>query len=409
MSIFGSEVRNLDYSPAVNVEEAAGYDDGIHSAQIAQIEGLQNHLALFEGGIKTDIQAAYMVIEGVGEEEVFAFSEGVVGDMLKRIKEFFMKLWAKIKAIFKGFMARIDAQFMKSNKEFINKYKKDIIGKDLTDFEVTYRKRKNGKTLNLADFDISSLDNDLDAGQLAGKTDTELKDIISKFDSEDCKEKLLGSFVGNTSGVSEKEFEKEAFDYIYEDEDSNEVTQGDISTIMTRMMGAKDAKKTIEKANKDLEKAIRDAIKALERHQNDIFKMTPANDKDAHASFKFGIGDKNNRKNTSVAHTGDNASSDGSAGTDYHITGTGDKAKEARGTAINQYQSALGHVSKVANIIQSCATKYTSVQMKIVNFDNKQDRKILARAVAYNRKKDESVMMEALAELADWEADVVFD
>ena len=70
MSIFGSEVRNIDYSPAVNVEEAAGYDDGVHSAQIAQIEGLQNHLALFEGGIKTDIQAAYMVSEGVGEEEV---------------------------------------------------------------------------------------------------------------------------------------------------------------------------------------------------------------------------------------------------------------------------------------------------------------------------------------------------
>ena len=406
MSIFGSEVRNLDYSPAINVEEAAGYDDGVHSAQIAQIEGLQNHLALFEGGIKTDIQAAYMVSEGVGEEEVFAFSESVIGDMLKRIKEFFMKLWAKIKAIFKGFMARIDSMWIKSNKDFINKYKKDIIGKDLTDFEVTYRKLKKADALsNIMDF------NDLSGKATAADLVVTTKGLNAeehdkKFDAENSKEKLLGAILlGSGKTVEEKEFEKEAFDKIFEDEESNEVSQSEISTIMTRMLGFKEARKGVKKEYDDINKAMSYIVKEIEKGQNEVWKNAP--DKDgAHEAIKH--------KTVTYGKTKDDSSfgdESGNENDDKAVKATNDKytAKGGnRGTELSNLQRGLGILSRSANIVQSCVLKATSVSLKIYDFSNKQDRKVLAKAVAYKHKKDESVMMEAFAELADWEADVSF-
>ena len=51
-----------------------------------------------------------------------------------------MKLWAKIKSIFKVFIAKFDSIFMKSSKEFIKKYKKDVLNKDLADVTVNYSK-----------------------------------------------------------------------------------------------------------------------------------------------------------------------------------------------------------------------------------------------------------------------------
>ena len=401
MGIFSNQSDFFNEGAIINVEEAVGYDNGVYSAQIAQIEGLQNHLALFEGGIKTDIQEALMISEGVNDEEVMAFSESVIGDMLKRIKEFFMKLWSKIKAIFKSFMARIDSVWISSNKEFINKYKKDIIGKDLTDFEVTYRKKKSGGAMP----DLSNLDDK------AKKADIPLtsanfdikgyKEKKDKFDSTDAREKLLGSFV-NQSSITEKEFEKEAFDAYYEDEESNEVTQSDISNIMSEMMSFKTDRKDLKKQNDDLDKALSKIVKGLDRVQTELFKKVPVNDTNLNSDINRttvsygGIGDHDNAKvNPNGTKFGKNKIS---------ITD-----KDKRGEQISNLQGYLGFMSQGANIMQSCVLKATSVSLKIMDFGNKQNRKILARAVAYKRKKDEdtNLMMEAMAELAEWEADVV--
>jgi len=397
MGIFSNQIMDTmnGYSAPLNIQEAEGYDDGVYSAQIAQIVGLQNEMALVEAGVKTDMQACLMVNEGVNENEVMNFSESAIGDMFNKIKEFFKKLWAKIKAIFNGFMARLEAKFGKNNKEFINKYKKDIIGKDLTDFEPSHRKKK---TLEVISFDNLSVKVQKAGGHISTYDIINNKDISKedeKFDGEDVKEKLLGSFIGESS-VSEKEFEKEAFDKAFEDETTDSVN---INDIMTEMMGFKDTRKAIKKQYDNLNKDMNQIIKDLEKASNNNFKNSPVKDNDndegSHTAVAYDT-DMSEKGKAKVYST---------ASTSWGAAGTDNKSKNARSENISKHQRALGMLSRTANIVQSAVLKATQVSLKIYDFNNKQNRSIFAKAVAYKRKEESAIMEEAMAELAVWEAD----
>lgn len=392
MGIFTNQVMDTmnGYSSPISVQEAEGYDDGVYSAQIAQIVGLQNDMAMVEAGIMSDMQACMMVNEGVNENEVMSFSEGAIGDMIGKIKEFFKKLWAKIKAIFNGFMARLEAKFGKNNKEFINKYKKEVIGKDLTDFEPSYRKKKN---LDVIDF--SNLEGKASKAKLHLTTDgwedeNYFKEHDEKFDMTDAKETFLGSLIKESNGsVTEKEFEKEAFDAAFEDEESQSV---EISTVMNEMMSFKESRKTVKKNNDDLNKAISDIVKNLEKIQNTNYKLAPSKGGSDNAtgvgSVAFGTYGKN--KEDSKVH-------------DKEVD-IG-KTDEDRNKNISSLQRAVGIVSRSASAVQSCVLKATAVSLKIQDFYNKQNRSLFAKAVAYKRKEESAIMEEAMAELAVWEAD----
>jgi hypothetical protein len=285
-------------------------------------------------------------------------------------------------------MARLEAKFGKNNKEFINKYKKEVIGKDLTDFEPSYRKKKGD--LNVISF--SNLVSDATSkAKLVLNTDDYVKRDFDKedrdFDGEDAKEKLLGSFIGENA-VSEKEFEKEAFDKAFEDEESREV---DISKVMSDMMSFKDSRKNVKKANDDLNKAISQIVKDIEKIQNANYKLVPGKDNDtSHATGISGIKIGKNKSDSEVEKTEEK--------------GIGITGKE-RNEKVGKLQRAVGMVSRSASIIQSCVLKATAVSLKIYDFDNKQNRSLFAKAVAYKRKEESAIMEEAMAELAVWEAD----
>ena len=124
---------------SINVEPDARFCHE-HAAMQAVIESQQNELIMFENNLAVDFQEAAMIHEGAYAEDIEALHENVFTDIFKRIKDLFMKLWAKIKSIFKVFIAKFDSIFMKSSKEFIKKYKKDVLKKDLTDVTIDYSK-----------------------------------------------------------------------------------------------------------------------------------------------------------------------------------------------------------------------------------------------------------------------------
>ena len=154
MGFFTGQVFNEDFSYR-NVSEAKGYDDGYYSAKDAMVTYVQNEQQLFEGLVLCDIQESVMRLNGANEYEIMAYTENVLTDMLDKIKEFIMKAWEKIKAIFKGWMAKFDSVMMKSNKEFVNKYKDTVLKKDLTDMEVKWRKPKS--PFNIPEFMLLSI------------------------------------------------------------------------------------------------------------------------------------------------------------------------------------------------------------------------------------------------------------
>ena len=417
MGIYSGIVFNED--SRVTCETAEGYNDMDVSAQVAMIEGYENNLKLFEGGIVSDIQEAAMQINGVDEGELMFFSENVLTDMLGKIKSMLMKLWAKIKAIFKGFMARVDSIFMKSGKSLVNKYKSVILKKDMTDFEAKWRKPKDSG-YNISN-DIGTFEcKDEKLNMASYIHGTIAKDKIEKWDEDKEQEEILKQTIkgGNTT-IDLAEYEKDFMDSLFEDEDVDDKI--DIDNIMTELTTFKDTKKGCEKANNALEKSIKNMVKAIEKDQSDFIKGRPGDSTGAWNSGErklkkahFSSWDKTDNRSSEytygdVEDTVEVEDKDG-----QKVTASGQSTagnwKLANGTAkdkVDSYGKALQVVVKYAHTYQTCATKFTAVVMKAFKFHNSQLRRVFAKAVAYNRKKDESVMMEAFADLVEYEGDVV--
>lgn len=391
MGIYSGKT-NMFGGQMMNIEPAVGYDDGAISAQVVMIENYQNQLKVFDGTILNDIQEATMRIDGVSESEILSFSESAIGDLLSKIKEMFKKLWAKIKAIFQGFMARLTAKFGSNNKKFVEKYRKVLLTKDLTDFEPKHRPRTSN--------DIPTFDGvPSHLGNIHAFNPKELgKDADSLNDKWD-EDKKLDDLVKaiNTKFTDWKSFEKDFMDYCYDEEEEKKVS---ITGIMGELVAFKDLRKDWQKANDSLNKAMDKLIKLIDKDTSEFSKNFPKGKGTYNAkTYDFGkeTGNSGSGKdarweNKGGTDTGNQISTDGQDNT----SDTGDAAK---------YQKGLGLTSKYAHLTQQVATKYTQCVMKVLTFGNKQNRAILAKAVAYSKKSNESVMMEAMAELAEWEMD----
>ena len=382
------------YAP-VNVPMAEGYDDDQYSAQMAMIESYQNSYAIFDGVIRSDIQESAMKYGGATYDEVMVFTEGVIGDLFNKIKEFFKKLWAKIKAIFHNFMAKWDSKMMSSNKEFIKKYRKDIYGKNIQDLEVEMRKRKS-TDLN---FTIDANDLTVDLTSTPAQLDAE----IEKFDSNDHTCKILSATMGGTNTISNvSEYEKEAMDYLFEDSGKEEV-QPLLSGIIGRMMDFKDHKRSLEKANKALNKAISDLLKLIDRDQKEVLDKLPGDGTSTvgikrRKKYTIGGASATDYKSSSFSHTSDDTDSDQKEDSETAL-----KRNETEAGTVSAYQKALNLVHQKATCIQTAATKFTAMVIKAIKFDNSQNRRVLAKVIAY--KKKEEAFSEAFADLVEWEAD----
>ena len=435
--------NDLYQTSEYNVKEAYGYDNDYYSAQNVLIENAQNNMAFFEGIIRSDIQELAMRESGYVEEEVSVFTENVLTDMLGKIKSLILKVWAKIKAIFKSFMARVDSIFMKSNKSFVNKYKSVILKKDMTDFEAKWRKPKGNSSnydISIGEFNPSDVDKHLNTMYWMGgpAANDHPKKMLEDWDEDKNMEETLNSTFSGLKVDSVSTYEKDFMDMVFEDEDTDDKI--DIDSVMTALITMKDTKKESKKANDSLNKALSRMVKMIEKDQNEFIKQNPLKFDDKGVfqgsdvyhksySYKNGNGDYEasgtnisggggSKKDT--IETGDKASALFTKGNTYKDTDTtyqtsyepGGNNKWAeqhspRKDVIERYSKAFQLVHKWAMIYQTCATKYTAVVMKCFKFHNSQLRRVFAKAVAYNRKKDESVMMEAMADLADYYEDVI--
>ena len=401
-NFFGS--RNYD------IEPAQGYDDGAISAQVVMIENVQNQMAMFDGVILSDIHEATMRINGVSEEEINAYTEGFIGDMFSKIKEMFKKVWSKIKAIFQGFIARLEAQFGKNNKQFVEKYRNTVLTKDLTDFEPKHRPRKTSNAYPSFEGVVTILNPNLNTGKWISKTADQIQKDYDDFDEEKELDTLIGGLGSNFKDY--KEFEKDLMDYLFDDETEEKVN---IHTVMGDLIGFKNIKKEANKCNDSINKAFNKLVQQIDKDHSNFSKEFPTGKGEVYAKA-YGI------KKTGTAGTDLRFEKDddqyAAAGSGTVQAGTGGAWKVSddgqdntkggsgqSGESAQKYQKIMGLVSKYAHLGQQVATKYTQCIIKALNFENKQNRTIFAKAVAYNRKKNEEVMMEAMAELAEWEAD----
>ena len=188
--------------------------------------------------LKADYLEARAIKESASEDEIESIREGTVGDVVTKVKNFFIKIGKKIKAFIYGWIARIRAKFASDNKAFYNKYKDKVNGKD--DLEVEYRKPKDVDTW--AKFDESKcVDSllksyNLRSGTTDVKSDDQVTDLANGFDKDDEADKALKAYC-NDKNYELKSCKKDMEDDAWEDSSKDKVRfssiQSDVENLLT--------------------------------------------------------------------------------------------------------------------------------------------------------------------------------
>lgn len=362
---------------SINVEPDARFCHE-HAAMQAVIESQQNALIMFENNLAVDFQEAAMIHEGAHVEDIEALHENVITDIFKRIINLFKKLWAKIKSIFKVFIAKFDSIFMKSSKEFIKKYKKDVMNKDLKDITINYSRPNNVQfviskilTVNITDADI------------AGEQDS-IQKALENYDSERQEEEYIEHLTG-LRNVTLADFDKEYHEHCYEDESKEDLTSSLVADAISYLEGSDDVLKRVKKANDILERAIANIIKEIDKEQSDFAKLKSNEDMDTTIYYTTDAGEKNNIQKMKINRDTDE-----------------DAIKNQKPVK----QATINLLSKRAACLQSCITKVTAGTIREAKFGASQARRVIVKALGAKSVNGESALLYTIEESAAYEAEI---
>lgn len=355
MAFFGeNELSNMGN---VHIEAAEGYS-GTIGAQLAMAEGFQNDYTLFEAALKMDFREMKMVKEGASEEEIASVQEGALSNFWAKIKEFVRKLIEKIKGIFKGFIAKFEAWMGKDGKAFFEKYKRDIVAKDVDGLKVRYSK-PNHNLCSAIKVDVTN-----EALRLTGEKET--TDLVEEY---------LGRFIEpKVSNPSKSSFRKDYHDACFDSEEKGfEVTQSNKMDLISYISGKDDPVKTIKDMATKQEKSLNSTLKIIEKYQK-----------------------------AAVDHALD--SSKGSYERVARPSGSTIRGTFSSDTNANQKEAAYMH--KQVSAMQEALNMCNAAALTEIKFAVAQSRRIAAAIVAYRGKKHEDtdlLLIEAEQDAAEYE------
>lgn len=250
-----------------SIEECV-YEPGMEGAMAIVVESEANYNAIMQAvGV-----AELCVYESTGEEMVYEASN--VTGFFGKVKEFFVKMWEKIKGLFKKFFAMFDG-FVKNDKEFVNKYKTSLAKVDTRNFEY------KGFKFTKLDLDLAGLNNTIEGVipvKMATPTTVDAADKALKAleDRTTIVEKMRGAVIPGENTLTASEFSKELYKLFRNGEDKKETIENvNAINLLTDIQANNGLRKSAEKAYKDLEKAIKTEIKDLEKAEKELVKSMP--------------------------------------------------------------------------------------------------------------------------------------
>lgn len=227
----------------VTLENSAKYECEAGLGLIA-LECTQFEAEIFGECVRSDMKEFALVQEGA---DVEAFQEGAWETVKTKVVNFVKKVWAKIKAFFNGWYAKVAARLMSDNKAFYNKFKKSVEDKDCSKLEVKW---ESPKTYDYSANGISDL------GDLKSLADADASDVIEKVYK-----------IGETVS-SHAEAKKVMLENAFDDED--EVKYTSISAAVVNILTNGKVVKDAEKAYKKLEAKLAKDVKDLEKENKAI-------------------------------------------------------------------------------------------------------------------------------------------
>ena len=315
MSIYGSVVFNESYNygkPVITdtiesiMEDSSivlkdENEDFVTEGMEAVATMTENYSNFMQRVGVSELNAIY----ATGDEMIY--TENVVTDFLSGIKKFLMKIWEKIKSLFKRFIMVIDS-YTKNDKAFINKYRQQIYRhKSLSDFtfkgyKYTIENSKITKTAN----HLGKITTDLIESDKAKQTDTNditgqaaaygdsgtfNQDTASKFNEkfDDMMEKVRGNILtdldGKAGAYTQEEFRKEIDELLRNKENEKQDLDDkdiDVDEMVTELQSSRDTNKIYKDLFKTNKRLIDENIKTLERQQKSHIRdnMPSKNDDD---------------------------------------------------------------------------------------------------------------------------------
>lgn len=347
---------------------------GVVGAGQMLIDNAQNNAAMFEAVLCQDFEEAIALKNGtLLESELSMVTEASFGGFVDKIKEMLHKGWEKIKGMIKSFIVKITNVFVRDNKSFVEKYKADILKKDLSKMKYKWSKPK-AKYFDISKATADSLKQGVISwDEIPTTPDAVSKFVEDKFDDNKLLESVLGGAVGSSTSVSE--FSKDFHEACFEDESEEEgLSTAALTDIMNELLGAKKSIENINKCQKDVDKFYSDALKEVDKARNAIVKTIP---KDVAAGTSVKVGDKEVGVNN------------------------------ANRAGIN---AALNALYTGDSILQNGASRVIAATMTELKFGLAQDRRVFAQAAAYNPKtvKEDAVLFDAIGESAAYEVEEMF-
>lgn len=228
----------------VTLENSAIYESEVGLGVIA-LECTQFEAEIFADCVRSDMKEYALVQEGA---DVEAFQEGAWETIKNKVVEFVKKVWAKVKAFFNGWYAKVAARVMSDNKAFYNKFKKDVENKtDLDKLEVKYEEPTNAA---YGAKDFASLN-------LASFADSESSEVIKA---------IYTGVEASSHSEAKKEILKAAF------EEEKTVTfkdiKGDVISELTNGAALKEAQKQFKSVDGKLSKTVSELTKGKEEVKN---------------------------------------------------------------------------------------------------------------------------------------------
>lgn len=259
------DIENMTY-------EESAYENPFEAGMNLVAESENNYNNIMKAIAMDELYA----LESTGAEIVY--ESGRLKSFFTKVKDFFKKLWEKIKGIFVKFFASINSMVLK-DKEFVKKYKKALSSVDTKNF--TY-KGFEFTNLNAPVKDpqsireiktLAQIDADKDINSIKNYTES-----ISDDNYTDIVDKFRGDLLKD-SKIESDYFADDLFKYFRNGEDSKvEIDKVDTNEQMKLIENTSDMKKQGEKALKDIKDPFDKVIKALEEAERKAIKDIPTSD-----------------------------------------------------------------------------------------------------------------------------------
>ena len=374
--IYGKNTTSLGSYGSESVVAEEGYEGVVGSLQI-MTESYINEGKMFKYLIEKDFQEAVDIQNGVFTESAEVITESA-SDIFNKIKEMIKKAWAKVKGLFKNFIAKFDIMMKNDTKSLYKKYAKQWV---------------NGRTKKIKKYKYATLKKELSSegfvteeSILKSYRDTinhiftvneieKLSEVSDEIDDGTKLDELLTNFLGSSTDA--KSFTKDFHDEFFDDEETytDEVLDQAIVSNVEKYLNQNKLIDGIKKAANNNDKIFQGLLKSIDNAQKTIVNFISSNDKNG-TSISITATDKEGKK-------------------------YGAGKKNVRGSNADLRNKQIGLIRSEVSIAQRAVNMCNSAYLAAAKFEIAQCKRIFSQVVS--KGINEAAYLDAIGEGAEFE------